>query len=308
MPRRSGRSSSPVGFQLAKLAKVPPRGSGFLTELKFDGYRIAAEVDGALVRLLSRGGHDYTAQAPGVVDALRALKLRGALLDGELCAVDPNGRTDFGLLQRTMGSRALIYVVFDALALAGSDVRALPLVERKRQLAQHIEVGAVLRLSEAFEQPAELVLQHACGLGLEGIVCKRRDAPYRAGEGSDWVKVKCTRSDVFWIIGYAPASVLRNTVGSLLLATREGAYAGRVGTGISGAESAKLYKMLAPHVVEAAAAAKSRPRGADARGIRWVQSRVFAEVRFTEFTRDGTLRHPVYHAVHESLASRFTEG
>lgn len=305
MPRRSRSSPQAPAFQLARLAKTPPRGVAWSTEITRAGYRLAAHVHHGNVKLLSRGGQDYTGRAPGVVEALQAQKLERAVLDGELCALEPSGRTDFGLLQQKLETRSLVYIVFDALVLADRDVTGLPLHERKRALAEHLQVGAVLRLSESFEQDPAVVLDHACRLNLEGIVCKRRESPYRAGENGDWLKVKCTRSDVFWIIGFAAASGLRNAVGSLLLATREGAYAGRVGTGISGVESAKLYRMLAPWAVEARPSQRGVPRGADARRVQWVTPRALAEVKFTEFTRDGTLRHPVFHAVHTSLPARY---
>lgn len=308
MPRRSRSSSQAPAFQLARLAKTPPRGDAWSCEIKWDGYRLAAHVHHDQVKLVSRGGQDYTDRAPGVAAALRAANLSQSVLDGELCALEPSGRTSFGLLQQKLGTRALVYVVFDAMALAGRDITAFPLRERKELLAEHLKAGPVLRLSESFEQEPAVVLEHACRLNLEGIVCKRLDSPYRAGENGDWIKVKCTRSDVFWIIGFAPTRGLRNSIGSLLLATRAGAYAGRVGTGISGADSTKLYGLLAPLVVEDRPGQEGVPRGADARGIRWVSPQVLAEVKFTEFTRDGTLRHPVFHAVHGSLPARYRDG
>jgi bifunctional non-homologous end joining protein LigD len=307
MPRRSNPSSQAPAFQLARLAKTPPRGSAWSTEIKWDGFRLAAHVHHDQVKLVSRGGQDYTDRAPGVVAALRAENLTRSVLDGELCALEPSGRTSFGLLQRKLGTFELVYVVFDALALAGSDITALPLRERRAVLAESLRPGPVLRLSESFEHEPAVVLEHACRLNLEGIVCKRLDARYRAGETGDWLKIKCTRSNVFWIIGFAPARGLRNSVGSLLLATRAGAYAGRVGTGISGADSAKLYGLLAPLVVEVRPTVEGVPRGAATRGIRWVSLQALAEVKFTEFTRDGTLRHPVYHAVHTAVPARYRD-
>lgn len=297
----SAASSLPVELELelATLVQEPPRGDLWHHEIKWDGYRLLARLDAGGVRLISRSGIEWTTKAPGVVAALAALYLNGTAIDGELCALEPGGRSSFGLLQRTLGSRSLTYVAFDLLFLRGRDLRALPLLERKQKLVAllgGLAAAVPVRVSEHFEQSGADVFEHACKLKLEGIVSKKVDSPYRGGRHPDWLKTKCTARQEFVIVGYRVDDGLHHQIRSLLLGVREDdvfRYAGKVGTGFSGKQLRELYLLLSPIAVPQAYVSAA-PRGAEARDARWVEPRYIAEVSFTEFTGAGTLRHPVF--------------
>ena len=197
------RSSSPkatlpavIPLSQPTLVAAPPSGPGWVHEVKLDGYRIAARVHRSEVRLMTRAENDWTANATGVVEALRSLDLEGTVLDGEVLLFHPDGSSDFQGLRSVKSHRregAVIYVVFDLLFAHGRDLRSAPLLERKmalHQLLAHPGVGTHVRPSELFEGSGAAVYRGAAGLGLEGIVSKRGVSPYRAGRTRDWVKCK----------------------------------------------------------------------------------------------------------------------
>jgi len=314
MRRKSHSDDSPslpskLELELATLVQKPPRGEGWVQEIKWDGYRSLARLDEGDARLISRRGIDWTAKAPGVVAALEALALNGTAIDGELCALEPGGRSSFGLLQRSLGTRSLTYVAFDLLFLRGRDLRALPLLERKQKLVAllgGLAATVPVRVSEHFVESGVEVFEHACKLKLEGIIAKKVNSPYRGGRHPDWLKIKCTLRQEFAIVGYRVDDGLHNQIRSLLLGIRDGEvfrYAGKVGTGFSGKQLRELYVLLSPIAVPRAQV-MGAPRGAEVRDVRWVEPRFCAEITFTEFTRDGTLRHPVF----QGLRSRRPAG
>ena len=184
-----------VGLVQPRLTAVPPEGDAWVHELKFDGYRIVAHVDGPRVRLVTRPGNDWTSRAPGVVEALAKLGTRGTLVDGEAVLLHPDGRPNFfGLRVRLPRARAyaIAYVAFDLLYLDGEDVRDWPLLERRhalRELVRPTRDVPHLSVSEAFESPGMAVYEAACRMGAEGIVSKLRQSRYRAGRTGDWLKV-----------------------------------------------------------------------------------------------------------------------
>ena len=191
-PARSRRS--PPGFIapcIPTLAKVAPSGPHWVHEIKHDGYRIIARKDGERVRLWSRHGLSWTAAFPLIVEALRAMPADCVVLDGEAVLECEDARHDFYGLGTAAAKNACLFA-FDLLALDDADLRSAPLEERRDRLAGLL-AGAHpgLRLSEALEGDGALILKHACALGLEGIVSKRRDAPYRSGRSRTWLKVKC---------------------------------------------------------------------------------------------------------------------
>lgn len=187
--------SFPAGLVQPKLTTVPPEGDAWVHELKFDGYRILAHVDGARVKLVTRPGNDWTSRAPGVVEALAKLGARGTLMDGEAVLLHPDGRPNFfGLRVRLPKARAyaIAYVAFDLLYLDGQDVRGWPLLERRRALRELVRPSRDvphLSVSEVFEGSGAAVYEAACAMGAEGIVSKLRASRYRAGRNGDWVKV-----------------------------------------------------------------------------------------------------------------------
>jgi bifunctional non-homologous end joining protein LigD len=174
------------------LRSAPPRGPGWQHEIKFDGWRLQLHKAGGHVRLLSRHGHDLTSAFPAIASALAALPAETAILDGEIVAMNGEGLPEFRALHRRSSGAPLAVWLFDLLELDGRDARASPLQERRQRLEGQLAAlprDGVLRYSESFTDPDRL-LAAAHDLGLEGIVSKRRDAPYRSGRRPEWVKVK----------------------------------------------------------------------------------------------------------------------
>lgn len=293
-----------IAPQLALLVDRPPPGDDWLHELKYDGYRILARIEDGHARLLSRNRKDWTLRFPIVARAVAALPLRSAWIDGEIAVVLHDGTTSFAALQNA-GSlpegAALAYFVFDLLHLDGRDLRPLPLEERKRALRSLLRRGpGPVRYGEHVLGSGPEFFRAACGRGLEGIVAKRRDGPHRPGRGRDWIKVKCVRTQEFVIGGFTEPKGSRVGIGALLLGTHGERslleYAGKVGTGFTASSAQSLRRSLERLERQASPFASSRglPRSA-----RWVEPRLVAQVRFTEWTRDGRLRHPSFEGLRE---------
>ncbi len=301
-------AARPPGFvppQLCRLVERAPEGEGWLHEIKLDGYRIEAVVTGGKARLWTRNRKDWTDRFPETAAALG--KLPDCILDGELCALDEEGQPDFGKLGAAMENKAtgeLVYFAFDLLSAGGAWLVDLPLRERKARLKKLLaKPPRGIRLLEPFHDPGEAVLRSACRIGLEGIVSKRVDAPYRPGDrGGDWVKAKCRGNDEFVVIGHGEGSRGRMTL--LLGAWRDGklVHLGRVGSGIGQAEAEKLTKLLKP-LRRADPPAIGVPAN-ERRATTWVEPRLVAEVDYTGWTADGLIRQASYKGVREDKAAR----
>jgi len=295
-----------IAPQLATLVAAPPPGDDWVHEIKLDGYRILLRVARGRVRLLTRNRLDWTDRFPSVAEAAAALPVKEALLDGEIVALDAAGVSSFQALQQAAGlgtGRSLVYVAFDLLFLDGRDLRPEPLLARKKELARLLEGRrGVLRYSEHFDAPGQEVYERACRMALEGIVSKRKQAPYTSGRGQAWLKVKCVARQEFVIGGYTDPDGARAEFGSLLLGVHEPdgrlVYAGRVGTGFSHATLAALGKRLRQLGQRESPFAADGPRP-PARGAHWVKPVLVGEVAFTEWTRDGLLRHPAFEGLRE---------
>jgi bifunctional non-homologous end joining protein LigD len=310
--RRSSRASWTLALeqikpQLAKLSAAAPGGDDWVHEIKFDGYRILAQVDGSIVRLMSRNGKDWTGRFPAIARALEGLGLAGTVLDGEIAVELEDGRTSFQALQNAMDARSgaaprLRFWLFDVLFLDSEDVRSQPLLSRKALLEQVLEgVSGPLRYSDHVVGQGEAFLVRACSHGLEGIISKRADSPYRGGRFPDWLKTKCLREQEFVIGGFTEPGGSREGLGALHVGTYEEGgfvYRGKVGTGFSDAVLRDLRRRLDP-LQRSDSPFVGGPRGGPARGSRWVEPCLVAEVRFTEVTNDGRLRHPVYAGLRE---------
>jgi len=291
-----------------------PAGPEWTYEVKWDGMRALAFVDGAALRLQSVNERDVTVSWPELAGLAGALPVDAAVLDGELIATDDLGRPSFGLLQQRMhvhspaeaGRRAaeqpIVYVVFDLLHLDGNDLMALPLRDRRRLLDQVLEPAGAWRLSPLHDDGAAL-LQAARHQGLEGVVAKRRDSRYEPGKRSAaWRKVKVRRRQEMVIGGWLPGEGSRSgQIGALLVGYHDVAgaggslrFAGRVGTGFTDAELARLVTLLAPVTTERCPFDPPPPRADLARGVTWVRPELVAELAFAEWTADARLRHPSY--------------
>jgi bifunctional non-homologous end joining protein LigD len=293
-------------LQLATLVDEPPAGSEWLHEIKLDGYRLLCRTERGKARLLTRNGLDWTDRFPGLASALRALPAKTALLDGEAVVLDSQGKSSFQALQGALGrERAAVdvhLVLFDCLYLDGRDVRAAPLLERKqllRALLARVPGDGLLRFSDHVIGRGEEFFSAACASGVEGIVSKRVGAPYRAGRSRAWLKVKCSQRQELVIVGFTEPGGSRVGLGALLLGAHDakGAlrYCGKVGTGFDAATLKALRAKL--HPLERRRPALSDPPRM--RGVHWVAPQLVAEVSFSEWTRDGRIRHPVFLGLRE---------
>ncbi|MGR9270785.1 non-homologous end-joining DNA ligase (plasmid) [Rhizobium leguminosarum] len=294
---------------LAQLKRHPPKGNEWSWELKLDGYRLAVHIEPQGIRVLTRGGHDWTHRFPAIVEAARGLGPATMIIDGEAVVLDEEGRPDFGLLQQSLGasgrqagSRAsdAIFYAFDLIYFDGHDLRGVEYRSRRHLLDDMLngKNGAV-RLSETFDTEPAVLLEHVCHLDLEGIVGKHLDRPYRSGRTGDWVKIKCIQSEAFFIVGYEKSAASPAGFGSLVLAAYRGAdlvYVGSVGTGFRQAEVIRLGKML--DKVRWKRKQPPLPYSGSA-DIVWVEPTLIAEIEFRAWTTDGKLRHPSYKGLRE---------
>ncbi|MDE1566957.1 DNA ligase D [Aquabacter sediminis] len=295
---------------LARLVDKAPTGEGWLHEVKFDGYRLLARIEDGAVRLLTRSALDWTARfGTAIPKGLAALPLKNLLMDGEVIVENGAGASDFSALQADLSegrSDRFVFYAFDLLHLDGEDLRPLPLIERKARLAALLEgQTGPLRFSSHFDESGATVLRHACRLGLEGVVSKERDAPYRSGRGRAWVKSKCTARQEFVIGGFVPSTTGADLIGSLALGVNEDGklrYVGRVGTGFSAAVARDLHTRFAALKVERSPFAA--PLSAEARrGVTFVRPELVAEVEFRAWTGDGHLRHASFRGLREDKAA-----
>ncbi|MGO8036179.1 non-homologous end-joining DNA ligase [Rhizobium leguminosarum] len=290
---------------LALLKPKPPKGPQWAFEVKWDGYRLSVHVEPTGIRILTRGGHDWTDRFPVIKLAAMWLPVGSAILDGEAVVLDEKGRSDFGLLQQSLGGRGgkksssdAIFMAFDLLYFDGHDLRNSELDMRRHLLEDLVPAGEQgdIRLSEEIEADGDQLLASACEHGLEGIIAKRRDALYRSGRLGDWVKVKCIQSDSFVIVGYERSKVARAGIGRLLLAARKGkklVYVGGVGTGFNQRNAYELREKLDGLITSTPAAAVDRE------GAIFVKPKLIAEIEYRAWTDDGKLRHASYKGLRE---------
>jgi bifunctional non-homologous end joining protein LigD len=291
--------------ELATRVDAAPTGKDWIHEIKWDGYRILARIEGGEVALFTRNQLDWTAKLPSLARALRELPVKSAWLDGEIVVLDDEGKSRFGLLQHAIGPRKdadVRYVMFDLLYLEGHDLRAAPLVERKKILEALLRrTGGLegrLRYSDHVEGDGPAFFEHACELGLEGIICKRADRPYVERRTRDWLKIKCCEREELYVGGFTEPSGSRVAMGALLLGEMKGkklVYAGKVGTGFDQKTLRALHARLSPLEID-------RPAFADPprmRGVHWTKPELVVEVELSERTTDGRLRHPTFLGVRE---------
>ena len=296
--------------QLATLVAQTRTGPNWLHEIKFDGYRLQARLEDGEVRLLTRGGQDWTARFPDIAEGVAEIRADSALIDGEAVVEDENGVSSFSALQQDLGgrggkrvSRNAVFYAFDLLFLDGEDLRKKPLLERKDLLAPLVgEADAPrLRYSDHMRGDGGAMMRHACRLGLEGLVSKRSDAPYSSGRTDSWLKVKCSERAEFVIVGYVPSTVAHRGIGSLVLAYYDKgklAYAGRVGTGFT----EKITRDLAERLDALKGPEPTFTRKletSERRGVRWAKPELVGEIEYRGWTHDSVLRHASYKGLRE---------
>ncbi|WP_371070292.1 non-homologous end-joining DNA ligase [Sinorhizobium meliloti] len=296
---------------LATLVAKPPKGPDWVYEVKWDGYRLAVHIEPGRVRVLTRGGYDSTGKFPSDRRRCAAARRETAILDGEVVVLDDKGRSDFGMLQRALGrlpspyeAGAIVFFAFDLLYLDGRDLRRLPLRERRRLLEPLVAAreGAV-RLSEELQADRDEFFRVACAHGLEGIIAKHIEKPYRSGRGEWWQKITCKSRDSFVIVGFEPSTVPGH-LGRLLLAAREGdepVYVGGCGTGWSNKLSRELRKLLEGMATKSPAVDLRRKAAVSVEPVH------VADVEYRAWTDDGKLRHASFKGIGSGrMTWRFT--
>jgi bifunctional non-homologous end joining protein LigD len=291
---------------LPQVSEVAPSGPKWVHEIKYDGYRVQARIDGGNVKLLTRKALDWTSRFAPVAAALKMLGLSSALIDGEIVVEDSAGIPSFTLLQADLSALRrdrFRYVVFDLYYCEGFDLTQAALTDRKALLQQIVDGagGSLIRFSEHIAGDGPTMFEHACKLGLEGIVSKRGDLPYRRGRGDHWLKVKATMRQELIILGYIPSTVAKGLVGALLMGYYDRGtlyYAGRVGTGYSSGLAKELRDAL-----EAIAAPKPKlgnalPDGAE-KGVRWAKPQLVCEVEYRSWTADKLIRQASFKGLRE---------
>jgi len=275
---------------------IPPDPGAWLYEIKYDGFRAVAAIADGETKVWSRNALDLGPRFPHVPEALSKLHAAEAVLDGEIVAFDEKGVSRFQLLQQGELDDRTVFVAFDLLWLDGEDLRGLPVEERRKALIGLIGRGSkrgVIRLAEQLRGDAEALLREASDEGHEGLIAKRSGSVYENRRSKAWIKLKAINAQELAIIGFTPSTASDREIGSLLLGHVDDGkmvYAGRVGTGFSSKQRVELKKSLGAAKIERPAVVGA-PR---LKGATWVEPELVAQVRFTEWTADGKLRHPSF--------------
>jgi bifunctional non-homologous end joining protein LigD len=304
---------------LCTLISEPFDDSNWIFEPKFDGQRVLGRFDGHNVQLLSRYGHDDTLWFPEIPRALKESLFRPALVDGEIVSLDEKGKSEFRMLQQRFHLRnpqeivrrakqfPAYFYVFDLLYTARSDIRSLPLIERKKLLRQGVKWSERIRWTEFDPRNGVRLFRRACRRGEEGIIGKRCESSYASRRSRDWVKVKCVNQQEFVIGGFTDPEGCRVGLGALLMGYYEPdghtlVYAGKVGTGFSREMLLDLRRRLARLEQAHSPFQKGEPpRGP---GVHWVKPELVAEIGFTEWTQNNMLRHPRFEGLRTDKKAR----
>jgi bifunctional non-homologous end joining protein LigD len=291
--------------ELATLVDTVPDGD-WSYEIKFDGYRIMARIETGKVKLFTRNGHDWTHKLPRQAEALTGLALESAWLDGEMVVANEQGVPDFQALQNAFDSGRsgnIVYYLFDLPYLNGMDLREVPVEARRAALSKVLERNddPLLRFSDAFGEAPDALLNSACQMQMEGLIGKRLGSAYVSRRSGDWIKLKCKHRQEFVVVGFSDPKGARNAFGALLLGLHdvdsgELRYAGKVGTGFNETTLKSIHQQLLPLETKKPAAVNP-PTGFEAKGVHWLKPTLLAEVAFAEMTKEGSVRHAVFHGL-----------
>jgi len=297
--------------QLTDHRDSAPDGEAWLHEIKWDGYRLLADVRDGMVALRSRNGLNWTDDFPEVVQAIEALPVTDLRLDGELVVLDAQGRSDFTGLQKVIDGTAkqpLRYVVFDMPGVAGVDISRAPLLGRKTLLKDLLgDTPGTLAYSDHVLDHGPAVFEASGKAGFEGIISKRVDAPYVNARSPSWVKVKHENTDEFLVVGYTDPKGSRSGFGSLLMATPDKGglrYVGRVGTGFDDAKLAAMHRQLKALDTDKAAIELPSHVPFKASSVHWVEPTLVAEVAFRGWAKEGLLRQASFKRLREDKTAK----
>jgi bifunctional non-homologous end joining protein LigD len=280
----------------ASVDKVPS-GERWIHEIKFDGYRVQLHVANDDIKVFTRRGNDWTKRFKKIAGDAYLINAGWAIIDGEVVVPAADGTTDFSVLQNELKGKStrIVMVAFDLLYLNGYDLRKLPLIERKAHLKKLIAKTAV-QFSESFEVDGREMYQHACSVGLEGVVSKVRDSRYHSGRSNDWAKKTCAQRETLPIAGFALDG---NKWDGIYLGRRKGkdlVYAGKVDHGFDTASANDLRARLKPLIRKTQPYAKKiAPRGV------WVEPSLMAEIEYRAKSAEGKVRHPFFKGIREDL-------
>lgn len=282
---------------LATSVDKVPSGARWIHEIKFDGYRVQVHLANEAVKVFTRRGHDWTNRFKKVAEDAWHIKAGSAIVDGEIVVPAADGTTDFSVLQNELKgkSTSIVLVAFDLLYLNGRDLRKLPLVARKAELKKII-AGSNVQFSESFDIDGRSMFEHACKVGLEGVVSKVRDSVYASGRGNNWVKKTCAQRETLTIAGFA---LDEGKWDGIYLGRRKGGdlvYAGKVDHGFDKVTAADLQRRLKPLIRKTQPYAKRIAH----KGI-WVEPKLLAEVEYRAKSAEGKVRHPFFKGLREDL-------
>lgn len=297
--------------QLATLVSSAPAGDDWLHELKFDGYRMLCHLQRGKARFWSRNQKDWTEKFPNLNEALKALPVTAAILDGEIVVVDKKGRASFQRLQQSMkgGAATFIFQIFDLIYLNGYNLTQVPLRQRKALLEELLagtKASEPLRYSDHVIGNGALFFKQACEYGIEGIVSKLADSVYESTRSRSWQKVKCNKRQEFVIAGYTPSKKDFPGFGSLILGVYDRGkliYSGRVGTGFSIKQRLELQKKL-DRIAQPTMPFVTKPKDPGLRDAHWAKPALVGEVEFTEWTEEGSIRHPSFQGLRDDKKAK----